>query len=221
MLEMERALARQAIKSQTHLEFHVDALPCLTTRSSDYETTVVVLKTLIVHREIKRGKTITMATPAKEKNMSSRLLTMKFMQRASASASQSAPSTPDQRPSKRPRLSEPFLYAQPSQSAQSSVSADQQRVQEALAEEDRKRQVALDRQAADAGDTKWSLEGATESPLRGLRVVSAGYTAIDTGRSARDAIYVGEEEEETEARPRLSGRKSFGKFNKVLEVSLR
>ena len=167
------------------------------------------------------ASTVIMATPAKEKNMSSRLLTMKFMQRASASVSQSAPSTPDTRPHKRPRLSEPSFVSHPSPSAQSSASSDQQRAQEVFAEEDRKRQAVLDRQADEAGDTKWALEGAKASPLRGLRVVSAGYTAIDSGRSARveeevDADVV----ELEEVRPRLSGRKSFGKFNRALEVRM-
>lgn len=145
--------------------------------------------------------------------MSSRLLTMKFMQRSAASsASQSAPSTPESRPAKRPRLSEPSNRL-------SSGPSDQQKIQDALAEEDRKRQQVLDRQAADAGDTKWRLSSSSAVKTKVLNVISAGYSQIDMSRNADNRQEEVDSEDESPART-SSGRKSFGRFNKTLEVSL-
>ncbi|KAF7125475.1 hypothetical protein CNMCM5793_001714 [Aspergillus hiratsukae] len=94
------------------------------------------------------------------KAMSSRLLTMKFMQRAAAtaaskevpqtsSAEQSTTSTP-----KRPRLSSEGL----SQSPGATQSSDLEAISAALAAEEEKRREALARQAADAGETEWVLD---------------------------------------------------------------
>ncbi|KAJ5621070.1 hypothetical protein N7510_005054 [Penicillium lagena] len=98
-----------------------------------------------------------MSSPAKsEKTMSSRLLTMKFMQRAAASAAakethasaseDSLPSTP-----KRARLSEQNSPATPRTSDMEAISA-------ALAAEEEKRREAIARQAAEAGETEWVLD---------------------------------------------------------------
>src|SRR5271156_330941 len=86
------------------------------------------------------------------KTMSSKLLTMKFMQRAAASSPIPTPSTPDQPPPKRQRIGD----STPPSLDPGSV-ADQRAVQAALAAEEAKRQIALERQAADAGDTRWVL----------------------------------------------------------------
>lgn len=139
--------------------------------------------------------------------MSSRLLTMKFMQRAAASGPQSAPVTPESRPSKRPRLSEPVNRI-----------ADQERIQEALAAEELKRQLALDRQAADAGDTKWELDLLQTPGTNSLNVISAGYTVIDSPRTRNTAPEDDEEEVVPEIEAGTIGRRSFGRFNKVIEV---
>ncbi|GFF35244.1 hypothetical protein IFM46972_04495 [Aspergillus udagawae] len=95
-----------------------------------------------------------------EKTMSSRLLTMKFMQRAAAtaaskevpqtsSAEQSTTSTP-----KRPRLSSEGV----SQSPGATPSSDLEAISAALAAEEEKRREAIARQAADAGETEWVLD---------------------------------------------------------------
>lgn len=151
-----------------------------------------------------------MATPGKEKIMSSRLSTMKFMQRTAAPAPQSAPSTPESRPAKRPRLSEPSRLRAPDP-------ADEQ-IRDVALEGERKRQQALDKQATDAGDSKWYLDLPEDTHVNGFKVVNAGYTLLDSPRDGLD-----DGEDEVEATPdvptrTLSGRKSFGNFNKVIEV---
>jgi len=156
-----------------------------------------------------------MAQPNKQpKTMSSRLLTMKFMQRASASPS-SSPNTPAEPPAKKQRLSSGSYTSSPL----STPTSDAQAVQEALAAEEQKRAEALEREAADRGESKWYLSfkepqtPVAESPLH---VVSAGYSTLDAAASARDRS---SEEEGTDlVRPSFAGRKSFGKFNKVIEV---
>lgn len=154
-----------------------------------------------------------------DKTMSSRLLTMKFMQRAAATGPKSAPSTPESRPSKRPRLSEPGVRA-------SSSNADLKKVQEALAAEELKRQQALDRQAADAGDSRWELGPSSQPVVRGLNVVRAGYTVIDSPSAAGSGVanganagsFTDQEEGDEGTSLQTRGRRSFGRFNKTLEV---
>ncbi|RAL02982.1 uncharacterized protein BO80DRAFT_443232 [Aspergillus ibericus CBS 121593] len=94
-----------------------------------------------------------------DKTMSSRLLTMKFMQRAAATnaareASQPT-STDDSKvstPPKRQRLS-----IGPTDSP-STPQSDLDAISAALAEEEEKRREALARQAQDSGDTEWVLD---------------------------------------------------------------
>jgi hypothetical protein len=52
-------------------------------------------------------------------------------------------------------------------------------MQAALAAEERKRQEALDRAAANSGETKWVLSYKDNSKPQGMRVVHAGFAAID------------------------------------------
>ncbi|KAL6234880.1 hypothetical protein BDW75DRAFT_155831 [Aspergillus navahoensis] len=92
-----------------------------------------------------------------EKNMSSRLLTMKFMQRAAASAatkeaaqSASGSGSTDSTPKKR-RVS--AVDGSPAAS-----SSDMEAISAALAEEEDRRREAISRQAAEAGETEWVLE---------------------------------------------------------------
>ncbi|KAI1247688.1 hypothetical protein MGN70_011579 [Eutypa lata] len=119
--------------------------------------------------------------------MSSRLLTMKFMQRAAASSTASSPSTPqsEEKSSKRRKLSH-------SPSTQQSIDAlvDQTAVRKALADEERKRQEAVVRNAAESGDARWVLNtqktGATRSrPVQTpLNVVQVGFAQIDSSDNA-------------------------------------
>ncbi|KAL4882224.1 hypothetical protein BJY04DRAFT_50369 [Aspergillus karnatakaensis] len=92
-----------------------------------------------------------------DKNMSSRLLTMKFMQRAAASAATKESSQPasnsgtKESPPKKRRVSEgPNEPATPS--------SDLEAISAALAEEESRRKDAVARQAAEAGETEWVLD---------------------------------------------------------------
>ena len=96
--------------------------------------------------------------------------------------------------------------------------ADRTAVQAALASEEAKRQAALEKQAAEAGDTRWILSFDDQkllmaSPPLVLRVVQAGYANIDSSPSEIRIT-----EDDLEDRPVMVGRRSFGRFNKVLEV---
>ena len=133
------------------------------------------------------------------------------MQRAAASSPNSSPQTPDQPSAKRQKFSNAPSPATPS--------TDLQAIQVALAAEEAKRSEAIERQAAEAGETKWVLsfrddEGAVNGVGGGaLRVVTNGYSDIDRNP--------GEHNHNDEPwRPLMVGRRSFGKFNRVLEVSL-
>ena len=125
------------------------------------------------------------------------------MQRAAASIPPSTPqsqSQPDSTPpSKRQKLSSrnPSVTATPSES---------ELIKSALDADAAKREEAIERLAEEAGETKWVLStvgGDTEGGVNGLRVAMAGYSDID-----HDAL-----------KPAMQGRKSFGKFNRELEVS--
>lgn len=159
-----------------------------------------------------------MSTPVKQpKAMSSRLLTMKFMQRAAASSPLS-PSTPDQPSAKRQRTDS---IASPLTAFDVNALADEKAVEIALATEEAKRQIALDKQAAEAGDTRWVLNfeqnGQKGSGTRdSLRVQPASFAAID--RSAVSAPKVIYEKDDSLDQPVMAGRRSFGKFNRKLEV---
>src|ERR1039458_4985718 len=119
--------------------------------------------------------------------MSSRLLTMKFMQRAAASSSPTthpSPGSPEEPSPKRRRTDS---AASLSKFNVDSL-ADRTAVPAALANEEAKRQAALEKQAAEAGDTRWVLSFedqnhlAASSPFA-LRVVQAGFASIDASPS--------------------------------------
>ncbi|KAF2113786.1 hypothetical protein BDV96DRAFT_601260 [Lophiotrema nucula] len=108
------------------------------------------------------------------KMMSSRLMTMKFMQR-SAAKEPSTPSNPP--PSKRVRLSNGT-----SSTPATPAPSEQAVVQAALAAEEKKREEALDRAAAKAGETKWVLsfqEPDRSTRGEGLEVREVGFGGID------------------------------------------
>jgi hypothetical protein len=146
--------------------------------------------------------------------MSSRLLTMKFMQRAAAVPSPSAPN-PDQHSPKRQKTggSSPSGF-------DVELLADNRAIQDALADEEAKRQSALERQAAEAGDTRWVLrfedEKSTSDPSTvTLRVVQTGFSAID---GLQGGVSIAHAEDQIVDRPAVVGRRSFGKFNRAIEV---
>ena len=96
--------------------------------------------------------------------------------------------------------------------------ADQRAIQAAIASEEARKQAALERAAHESGDTRWVLsfedQPASSSSLNlALRVVQTGYANLDAPPNFRAAEKDGEED-----KPMIVGRRSFGKFNKVLEV---
>ena len=135
------------------------------------------------------------------------------MQRAAASTS-SPPSTPSEPPSKKQRLSNGLSNSSPS-----TPQSDAQALDEVLAAEEQTRNEALELQAAQRGDTKWYLSfQQPQSPVvkTPLRIVSASYAALDSTSSAID--YSAEENDYSTIPPQIQGRRSFGKFNRKLEV---
>jgi len=143
---------------------------------------------------------------------------MKFMQRAAASSpTNSFPSTPDE-PSPKRRKKDSDSLSRPKFNVDTLV--DQNAIQAAVEAEEAKRQAALERQAAEAGDTRWVLsfedqKGSISPSKLAIRVVQAGYANLDIPSSSNKSV---EEQSTWEDKPVMVGRRSFGKFNKVLEV---
>lgn len=136
------------------------------------------------------------------------------MQRAVASSpttkSDQSPSEPS---SKRRRTGE-HSYA-------TDQSADLRAIQEAVAAEELKRTQALERQATEAGDTKWVLDIKGSPPYRGgatFNVVNAGYGVIDTSILAAQIDGDDDDDDNSILTAHHSGRKSFGDFGKALQV---
>ncbi|KAJ4377199.1 hypothetical protein N0V83_000022 [Neocucurbitaria cava] len=121
------------------------------------------------------------------KTMSSRLMTMKFMQRSAAKSVASSPSTPNGPPSKKARLSN---------GRSAPTTPDHEILQSALLLEEKKRQEALDKAAQYTGETKWVLsftDPLDDKRQDSLKVRQAGFAEIDAGDDS--------EEEEEEPRP--------------------
>lgn len=143
------------------------------------------------------------------------------MQRAAASAPASSPTptTPDEPSPKRQKLG-----ADTPPSSTIPTSTDLRAIQAAVAAEQAKREEALERQAREAGETKWVLsfraeerDGGAEGGDGGwrgaLRVMSASYSGLDHESGSV-------EQDEGSFRPAaVVGRRSFGRFNRALEVS--
>ncbi|RAL59570.1 hypothetical protein DID88_006563 [Monilinia fructigena] len=153
------------------------------------------------------------------KAMSSRLLTMKFMQRAAASSPTNVSPSPLDEPSpKRQKTAQntPTKF-------NVNTLADNRAIQVAIQTEEAKKQAALDRAAAEAGDTRWvlSFEGRKHlnTPTNTLRVVQTGFANLDLPNPTK-VERVGDDDDDddfTDEKPFMVGRRSFGKFNKVLE----
>lgn len=156
-------------------------------------------------------------TPAKApKTMSSKLLTMKFMQRAAAASPLSTPDQPSPKRHKSTHTSESSFNVD--------ALADQEAVRAALAAEEAKRQAALEKQAADAGDTRWilnfkeDLKSFSTQTKKSFRIVEAGFASIDHSLAGRHSAKY-DEDSDLEA-PVMIGRRSYGKFNRAIEVCL-
>ncbi|CAP96364.1 hypothetical protein E8E15_004969 [Penicillium rubens] len=123
-----------------------------------------------------------------EKTMSSNLLTMKFMRRAAAAKETQSPSSDDSpHNSKRPRLST---------EAESPRTSDMEAITAALAAEEEKRQQAVARAAAEAGETHWVLD-VPAMPQSTQQPVVLAADSLD----AEDDTYSG-------------GRRAYGNFKR-------
>jgi len=137
---------------------------------------------------------------------------MKFMQRAANSPT--TPTAVDEPSPKRRKTHSPSAAAKFNVDAL----ADRSAIQAAIASEEAKRQAALDKQAAEAGDTRWVLsfedpKSLPVSPATVLRVIPAGFAHLDAPIS--EVKHIDDSEDD---KPAMVGRKSFGKFNRVIEV---
>jgi hypothetical protein len=116
----------------------------------------------------------------------------------------SGPSTPEGRPNKRARYSNGWQDSSPS-----TPSADQLAIDAFAAKEEEKRSQAIDRQAAEAGETRWELSVRDVVPsAQELRIVHAGFAELDSANpgfesSDDDAVNV----------KRVPGRMVFGKVS--------
>ncbi|KAI0816319.1 hypothetical protein GGR55DRAFT_230546 [Xylaria sp. FL0064] len=128
-----------------------------------------------------------MASPGTPKTMSSRLLTMKFMQRAAAASPSSTPSTPtpSDQSNKRRKTSH---NTTPHQDVDTLV--NQAAIQAAIAEEEKKVESTLLKRAEELGDSRWVLDvpkhakSNTAQPL--LNVVRVGFAQIDSSDSVEN-----------------------------------
>ncbi|KAL2839989.1 hypothetical protein BJX68DRAFT_190200 [Aspergillus pseudodeflectus] len=119
------------------------------------------------------------SAPRAEKNMSSRLLTMKFMQRAAASAAAKESSQPES--ASNSQASTPKkrrISTEPAESPSPTRPSDMEAISAALAEEEEKRRDAIARQAAEAGETEWFLDfdGADSTQYAQPPVLLADYS---------------------------------------------
>ncbi|PYH48505.1 uncharacterized protein BP01DRAFT_362986 [Aspergillus saccharolyticus JOP 1030-1] len=125
-----------------------------------------------------------------EKTMSSRLLTMKFMQRAAAEkATPQSSGETSTTPTKRQRLSTGSVQSP------STPQSDMDAVAAALAAEEEKRKEALARQAAESGDTEWVLDYGFDAPA------PQPYVVADSSLDADDDMVYG-------------GRQAYGNYKR-------
>ncbi|KAI3336406.1 hypothetical protein HD806DRAFT_4799 [Xylariaceae sp. AK1471] len=124
-----------------------------------------------------------MASPGTPKTMSSRLLTMKFMQRAAAStpSPSSTPITPssNDQSNKRRKVSHSNT---PQQNVDTLV--NQAAIQAAIAEEEKKVESALLKRAEELGDARWVLEVPDQvkshTAQTPLNIIQVGFGQIDS-----------------------------------------
>ncbi|KAK2850544.1 hypothetical protein FQN49_005560 [Arthroderma sp. PD_2] len=160
------------------------------------------------------------------KGMSSRLMTMKFMQRAAASGvgnGSSPTQTPPDSPSSRKLDSGPSTPAykrrktsgdSPSQRASAAAHAndsDLEAISAAIQAEDDKRSAAIARQAAETGETEWVLEfptGSIKSAVSQRHTASVAESTPETDAANADA------DADADDVTVYEGRKSYGGFKK-------
>ncbi|KAF4555144.1 Hypothetical protein D9617_3g022160 [Elsinoe fawcettii] len=152
--------------------------------------------------------------------MSSRLLTMKFMQRAAASSpthaslnspsSTQAPSADHPPPTKKQRLSNGVSL--PSTPASSRRETEQERmVRETLEAENAKRDEALERLGREKGETRWVLSTPVSGPGAGAGGQGDGEAGEGSGFRTVGLGELDREDSEEEA----VGRRTFGRPIKV------
>lgn len=151
------------------------------------------------------------ATP---KAMSSRLLTMKFMQRAAASSPTTPASPEQQRSAKRQKQSADDAQTEVDVDVNSLV--DKRAIQAAISEEERIREAALDRAAEQAGDERWYLDyeardhiAPTEQPLQ---ITYVGWAYIDRIQSGETDVGVDDGDLIS------NGRRTYGNYKREVEV---
>nr|POE87485.1 hypothetical protein CFP56_30074 [Quercus suber] len=130
------------------------------------------------------------------------------MQRASASQP-SSPSSPDGPATKKQRLSQGSYKSAPP----STPRAESQALSQKRNSEEHKRAAAVERDVVEGEETRWYLSFKEPQVVvqdARMRVVQAGFSALDAAGPSRNT-----EGEDIMDRP--SGRRSFGKFNKILE----
>ena len=138
------------------------------------------------------------------------------MQRAAASSPATpSPPTPEERSPKRRKKDSD---SSPSRFNVDSLT-DRAAIQAALVEEEAKRQAVLERQAAEAGDTRWVLSFEDQKSMSNgatlpLRIVQAGYANLDGSPTSK----IISTDDDFEDKPVMIGRRSFGKFNRAIEV---
>ncbi|KXX73625.1 hypothetical protein MMYC01_209878 [Madurella mycetomatis] len=154
-----------------------------------------------------------MAKQSTPKTMSSRLMTMKFMQRGAAAAAAagaseaSSPATPrsDDGSAKRQKTS----HASSAADSPATPLYDQRAIQAALEEEEKKRQAAIEKRAAELGDSHWVLEGVSlpksgTSPL--LNVVQSQKKELRDSNDSDSGSSTGSEEVSGDERPPVQAR---------------
>ncbi|KAK4140535.1 uncharacterized protein C8A04DRAFT_39834 [Dichotomopilus funicola] len=169
-----------------------------------------------------------MAKQATPKTMSSRLMTMKFMQRgaaaaAAAAATSNTPTTsnsPVNTPSNDGPTKRRKVSHTPSTSGAGSPATtplfDQQAIKAALEQEEKRNRAAIERRAAELGDSHWVLEGAASAPPRIARpllnVVPVGFAQID-GSTAATASGQDVYDDDPFDMGGVSARPQFQRFN--------
>lgn len=138
------------------------------------------------------------------------------MQRAAATAATAPPTdkssaskTEDEGPSKRRKHSHASKTNTPNAEAEQAL-YDQKAIQAALEEEEKKRQAAIEKRAAELGDSHWVLPGAAVAPKAGARpvlnVVQVGFAQIDYSGNASD-------DDDDDAPAAVSTTPRFRQFN--------
>ncbi|KAF7593447.1 hypothetical protein BBP40_011453 [Aspergillus hancockii] len=137
-----------------------------------------------------------------EKTMSSRLLTMKFMQRAAHTAAAkdaSQPASAEDTNSPTPKRQR-YAPGEQSKSPAATPSKDLEAISAALAAEEEKRREAIARQAAESGETEWVLDFGAENVAN--QYTPPAFVVADDSLDADDDDLV------------AGGRQAYGNFRR-------